>query len=141
MIRIGGTAGAHRAPSVRRILLGSCAAVAVAGIMLLAAPFAGPGPARAQFNIGGFHISVGGYGHWRRGRRSSRYARRHRGRDRDNDETPEPDTGGGPSSTARATSTPPADSGTGIRPASAPSEPRPASGRPEPRGPNLEPSN
>lgn len=144
MIRVARITGSHRASSVRRFLLTSCATLAAAGIMLLATPFAGPSPARAQFTFGGFHITIGGYGHrWRRGHHSSRSARRHR---HDNDEdTPDPDTGSGGSSTQRATATtatpPPSDSSrTGPRPASSQPEPRTASGRPEPRGPDLEPS-
>jgi hypothetical protein len=144
---IRGTAitGSHRATSVRRFLLTSCAALVGAGIMLLGSPVGGAGPARAQFSFGGFHISIGP-GHWRRGRHSYRSSRRHR-RHREDDDSPDPDTGSGSSSSERAATTS-SDSGRArssdsgrARSSSAQSEPRPASsGRPEPRGPDLEPS-
>ena len=138
MIRGAGIAGAHRAPSVRRFLLTSCAVLVGAGIMLLASPVGGPGSARAQFNFGGFHIPIGARGGWRRGRHSSRSARRHR-RHRNDDDTPDPDAGGGSSSTSAATPAPENTGRATVRPAAA-TEPRASSGRPAPRGPDLEPS-
>jgi hypothetical protein len=140
MIRVAGTAGSQRAGSVRRVLLTSCAVVAAAGIMLLAAPITGSSPARAQFGgFGGFHITIGP-GHWRRGsRRSYRSSRRHK-RHKGDDDAPDPDTGGG--SSATPASTPAPDSGRpAVRPASSTQpEPRASAGRPAPRGPDLEPS-
>ena len=136
MIRVGSSAGSHQSFSVRRILLTSCAVVVAAGIMLLASPVGGPKPARAQFSFGGFHISIGGF---RRGHRSSRYARHHRrhhkGKD---DDTPDQNTAAGPSATPASTPAP--DTGRpAVRPASAPDTAAP-SGRPELHGPDLEPS-
>jgi hypothetical protein len=142
MIRGAGIMGSHRAPSLRRFLLTSCAALVGAGIMLLASPVGGPGSARAQFGFGGFHFSIGP-GHWRRGRHSSRSARRHRRHrnDRNDDDTPDPDAGGGSSSTSASTPAPDNTGRATVRPASSTSsEPRPSSGRPAPRGPDLEPS-
>jgi hypothetical protein len=53
MIRVARVAGWYRPGSVRRALLTSCAVLAAAGIMLLAAPITGSSPARAQFGFGG----------------------------------------------------------------------------------------
>ena len=138
MIRVAGIVGSQRAGSVRRALLTSCVVLAAAGIMLLTAPITGSSPARAQFSFGGFNINIGP-GHWRRGHRSSRSARRHR-RHKNDDDTPDPDTGGGSSPTPAATPAP--DSArAAVRPASSTQpDPRPSSGRPAPRGPDLEPS-
>ena len=139
MIRGAEISGSHRAPSVRRFLLTSCAALVGAGIMLLASPVGGPGPARAQFSFGGFHITIGP-GHWRgRGRRSYRTSRRHRKHHND-DDTPDPDAGGGSSSSTASTPAPDTSGRATVRQTSAPSEPRASSGRPAPRGPDLEPS-
>ncbi len=144
MIRVGSTAGSRQSISVRRILLTSCAVVVAAGMMLLASPVGGPKPARAQFGFGGFHISIGG---WRRGHRSSRYARHHRrhhkGRE---DDTPEQDIGRAPSATPASTpastpaATPAPDTGRpAVRPASATGA-TPPSARPDLQGPDVEPS-
>src|SRR5689334_7138194 len=139
MIRVARAAGWYRPGSVRRALLTSCAVLAAAGIMLLAAPITGSSPARAQFGFGGFHISIGGGGRgWRRSRHS-RSPRRHKRRN--DDDTPDPDTGGASSTTPASTpASEPARAA--VRPASSTQpDPRPSSsGRPAPRGPDLEPS-
>ncbi len=125
MMRAGATAGSRRARSVKSAVLSSCAVLGLAGMMLVAAPVAGPGPARAQFGAG-LPLSFGKptearYHHRRRYRYYSRYRRRGGPQDDGPDTEVERPAATGPAAEP------------GPRPSAAPTEPRPPS-RPQRRG-------
>jgi hypothetical protein len=122
------TEGLRRARSVRSVALISCAVLAIAGLMVVGARAAGPGPVGAQFGAGfGNDVKV----RWHRRRRRG-YYRGRRGPREDND-GPEPDVERGASPTNPADPDRPT-----VRPSSAPPDSRPAS-RPQRRGPDLNP--
>ena len=127
MIRDSSTAGLRLTRSLGSVALSSCAVLGLAGIMVLAAPKAGPSSAQAQFGI---RVPLG-FGTAEK----VRWRHRHRYRySLDNEDTPDPETRS--SQDGIRTPLPPPDSG---RPASS-SAPPDSSRRRHPRGPDLEPA-